>query len=98
MKMDGRYDETGTGIEIEVRLAELNRLHRQLEKRQEQFRNLQENAIAMKIENITRLLHSIRRPAPGVASRGQAVLPRWPDRRRQRRGHGGSQSRWPPCP
>jgi hypothetical protein len=84
--MEGCRDKTCSRVEIEGRLAELNRLHRQLERRKEQFRDLEENAIATKIENIRRLLNSIYQSAPAVISRYRAALPQW-SRRRARRGN-----------
>lgn len=83
--MEGCRDKTGSRVEIEGRLAALNRLHRRLERRKEQFRDLEENAIATKIDNIKRLLNSIYLPAPAAISRYRAVLPQGSRRRRPRR-------------
>jgi len=83
--MGGCRGETGSRTEIEMRLAELNRLHRQLEKRNERFRNLREDAMAAKIDDIRRLLNLIYRSAPGVISTFDTALPRRPSRRRPRR-------------
>jgi hypothetical protein len=94
-KMDGRCEEAGSKIKIRIRLAELNKLHRRLEKRKVRFRNLQENAIAVKIENIRKLLNSICSSAPAVIS--SYALPRWYGRRKPRRGS-APQLRWPPYP
>jgi hypothetical protein len=85
--MDGCRDKTGSKVEIEGRLATLNRLHRRLEKRREQFRDLEENAIATKIDNIRRMLNSIYLSAPAAISHYREVLPQWSGRRRPRRGN-----------
>jgi hypothetical protein len=85
--MEGCCDKTCSKVEIEGRLAALNRLHRRLERRNEQFRDLEEIAIAAKIDNITRLLNSIYLQTPAVISRYRAVLPHWSTRRKPRRGN-----------
>jgi hypothetical protein len=97
VKMGRCRNETDSRFEIKVRLAELNRLDRQLEKRNERFRSLQEDAIAARIENITRLLNSICRSAPRAISRSHVAAPTWRSRRRPRGGH-VSQLRWPSYP
>jgi hypothetical protein len=83
--MEGCRDKTGSRVEIEGRLAALNRLHRRLQRRKERFRDLEENAIAAKIDNIRRLLNSIYLSAPAAISHYRAVLPQWSPRRRRRR-------------
>jgi hypothetical protein len=78
-------DETVSRIEIEIRLAQLNWLHRRLEIRKEQFRELKESTIAKKIDHIRRMLNSIHKSAPVAISLYRAALPRWSSRRRLRR-------------
>jgi hypothetical protein len=95
--MEGCRDKTPSKVEIEGRLAALNRLHRRLERRKEQFRDLEEDALAAKIDNIRRLLNSIDLSAPAAISHYRAVLPQYSGRRRPRRGN-APQLRSPPYP
>jgi hypothetical protein len=90
-------DRTGSRIEIETRLAELNRLDDELRKQKGRFRALQENTLVEKIDVIKRLIDLIYRLTPGAIARARAAFPRWPGRRRLRRVS-TPPLRWPPYP
>jgi hypothetical protein len=77
--MNEDCNQTGCGVEMETRMAQLNLLQRRLAKRQAQFRTLRERSIVAKIDKITRLINSIWAPSPAL-SYGRAALPS--DRRR----------------
>jgi hypothetical protein len=90
-------DRTGSRIEIENRLAELDRLDDELRKQKGRFRALRENSLVEKIEIIKRLINLIYRSTPGAIARARAAFPRWPGRRRLRRVP-TPPLRWPPYP